>query len=102
MACVVSLVDDGAAGLSVSASVSSFREGTRATARFHVVGEPVEVSLQSPDAAGLIRVLLQAAQLLCVKAAAGGVELPGDGWERVSLLLVEALVAVAEAEQGDG
>lgn len=101
MSCVVSLVDT-TDRLAVSAAVRRTGEATWATVRFHVVGEPVEVTVQTADAAALVHLLLRAAQQVCDKAVAAGVVLPGAGWGRAALLLDEALVALAERGESDG
>lgn len=93
MICTISLVD-ATEQLAVSTTVRN-GEATWATVRFHVVGEPAEVSLHTPDTAALIHLLLSAAQQLCDKAVAAGVTLPGQGWGRASLLLDDALAAIA-------
>lgn len=99
MTCVVSLVADGDDRLALSTAVSRSAE---AAVRFHVEGEPVEVSVRTADASALIHTLLRAAQQLCDKAVAAGVTLPGCGWGRAALLLDDALVAIAETGAGDG
>jgi hypothetical protein len=98
MACYVSLVTYGNEQLGVSATV----EPPWAAVRFRIAGEPVEVRVETSNTAALIRALLRAAQQLCDSAAASGAQLPGAGWGRASLLLDDALVALAGTEQGDG
>jgi hypothetical protein len=97
--CTISLVDT-TKRLAVSTTVRA-GEATWATVRFHVMGEPAEVSIHTPDAAALISLLLRAAQQLSHKAVATGVVLAGDGWRRASLLLDEALVAIPDMSHDD-
>ncbi|MGH8898062.1 MAG: hypothetical protein ACRDZ4_13840 [Egibacteraceae bacterium] len=99
MICTISLVD-ATERLSVSTTVRA-GEATWATVRFHVMGEPAEVSLHTPDTAGLIHLLLRAAQQLCDKTVAAGVTLPGEGWGRASLLLDDALAAISDTSHDD-
>lgn len=98
MTCVVSLVAHGNEQLGVSATV----EAPWASVRFRVASEPVEVRVETPDTAALIRGLLRAAQQLCDAAVVSGATLPGAGWGRASLLLDDALVAIAESGECDG
>ncbi|MGH3926944.1 MAG: hypothetical protein ACRDTT_29435 [Pseudonocardiaceae bacterium] len=91
MTCVVSLVAHGNEQLSVSAAV----EAPWASVRFRIVGEPVEVRVETADASALIRGLLRATQQLCDTAVASGVALPGTGWGRAALLVDDALVVLA-------
>jgi hypothetical protein len=97
MACYVALVTHSHERLNVSATV----EAPWADVRFRIAGEPVEVRVETADAAALIRGLLQAAQQLCTQAAVSDA-LPGAGWTRAALLLDDALVAIANTGQGDG
>ncbi|MGH8900662.1 MAG: hypothetical protein ACRDYA_03040 [Egibacteraceae bacterium] len=97
MSCVVDLAAALGERLVVSTTVHHVGEAASATVRFRVAGEPVELSVTTPDTAALIHALMRAAQQLCDKAVAVGVTLPGEGWGRASLLL-DALVALA----GDG
>jgi hypothetical protein len=99
MSCVVTLVVDGDEPLAVSTAVSRSAE---AALRFHIKGEPAEVSIRTDDVPTLIRELLAAAQQLCDKAVAADVMLPGGGWGRASLLLDDALVAIAQAGESNG
>jgi hypothetical protein len=97
MACYISLVTHSDDRLNVSATV----EAPWADVRFRIAGEPVEVRVETADAAALIRGLLQAAQQLCTQAGVS-TALPGAGWARAALLLDDALVAIAHTGQTDG
>jgi hypothetical protein len=100
--CVVDLAAAPGERLAVSAAVLHSGEAAWATVRLHIVGQPAAVSVTIPDTAALIRLLLRAVQQLCDKAVAAGVTLPGQGWGRAALLVDDALVSLAAAEQADG
>lgn len=101
MTCIVDVMAEPAERLVVSTTLHRTGEDTWASVRFHIVAEPVEVSVTSADAAALIRELLRAAQQLSDKAVAAGVVVPGDGWGRASLLLDDALAAIPDTGRDD-
>jgi hypothetical protein len=83
--CIVDVIAEPAERLGISTTVRRTGEDTWASVRFHIVAEPVQVSVSSTDAAVLIRELLRAAQQLSDKTVTTGATLPDD-WRRVSLL----------------